>query len=166
MVKRGFRRIDEQIDKDTHQIRHYSKRFVRRVRYTLKPCEEEELEMLKALFPQFLEEVGFKKLIPKAIVKEDSIIYQCEGKPDIYFDVRKGTIHIPTEDYHKYEKATQQNQAHFLVENIKKCSNAYEIDYMEIHYLKRHLRYGKTVEPFENPYSFGENTDTDSKNNN
>jgi hypothetical protein len=154
MKKRGLRRIDEMVDSDTHQIRQYEKRFVRRVQYRLKPCKEEELEVLKTCFPEFLGEKGLKKLIPNATVSEDSIIYKCTSKPTIYFDVRRGTIHIPKSDFEAFERADWNNQAHFVIRQVKDCADYYQIDYIEIHYLKRHLRYGKTVEPFENPYAF------------
>lgn len=144
--KKGFRRIDEDTVSGEHQIRHYENRFVRRVRYRLKPIPEEELEILKHEFPDFLKFFLFKKLVPNAEVKEDDIIYKCPKKPTIYFHVRKGTLKIPTQEYERYEKAVRQNQGHFFIDKIKECANFYQIDYIDVRYLKRRVRYRKRLD--------------------
>jgi hypothetical protein len=143
--RKGLRKIDEQIGKDTHQIRQYTKKFIRRVQYTLLPCTEEELELIKTSFPEFLDKLGFKKLIPKAYVNEDFILYQCNERPNIFFDVRRGSIYVSREDYMKYKRELCNNQAHFTVRKIRDCAKHLQVDYVEIHYLKRRLRPSKPM---------------------
>jgi hypothetical protein len=143
--RKGLRKIDEQIGKDTHQIRQYTKKFIRRVRYTLLPCTEGELELIKTCFPEFLQKLGFKKLIPRAYVHEDFILYQCNEKPDVFFDVRTGSIYVSKEDYMKYNKEICNNQAHFTVRKIRDCAKHLQVDYVEIHYLKRRARLSKLL---------------------
>jgi len=74
---KGVRRIDERVDEDTHQIRQYDRTMVRRVRYKMKACDEDKLDMLKTCFPEFLGTKKLKKLVPTAVVQGDSIIYKC-----------------------------------------------------------------------------------------
>jgi hypothetical protein len=144
---KGIRRIDERVDEDTHQIRQYESRMVRRVQYRLKPCNEDGLDVLKTCFPEFLSKKKLKKLVPSAVVQGDSIIYKCPNKPTIHYDLRKGTVEIPSQDFKKFPKATQQNQAHFVIRQVKDCAKHYKVDYFDIHYLKRHLRYKMRPDP-------------------
>ena len=144
---KGMRRIDERVDEDTHQIRQYDRTMVRRVRYKMKACDEEKLDMLKTCFPEFLSKKKLKKLVPTAVVQGDTIIYKCPNKPTIHYDLRKGIVEIPSQDFKKFAKATQQNQAHFVIRQVKDCADHYKVDYFDIHYLKRHLRYRMRPDP-------------------
>lgn len=153
---KGWRRIDERVDEDTHQIRQYEKRMVRRVRYKMKDCSEDDLSMLKTCFPEFLGKKKFKKLVPKALVDGDTIRYTCPNKPTIYFNVRKGTVVISSQDFKKFPKATQQNQAHFVIRQVKDCAKHYKVDYFDIHYEKRHLKYRERSDPTRGGYNMFE----------
>jgi hypothetical protein len=143
MRKKGFRRIDKDVENGTHEIKQYTKRMVRKVHYRILPTTQEDLDFLKESFPDFLANKGLKKLIPNATIEGDSIIYDCPKRPKVYFDVREGTIRVPSADYQKYKDAWCNNQAHFAVRQIKDCSDYYEIKYFEIHYLPRKLRKGQ-----------------------
>ena len=75
--KKGFKRIDKEIDANTHEIRQYGRKLVRRVHYKLCPTSKEDLDFIKEIFSDFLDSKPFKKLIPNAKVRGDELVYEC-----------------------------------------------------------------------------------------
>jgi len=106
----------------TGELRHYSKSYVRRVTYAINPTED-NVNSFKALFPSWLQNTPFKKGTPKVYFDRDTLVYEYKGKPTIYFDVRTGAFKVKSQDFKKYGKIVCSNQAHFVFENIKKCSD-------------------------------------------
>lgn len=113
------------------------------MKYTLKPVTDDELSTLKAMFPNFIGSVQWKKLIPHAKVEKDEIIYECPKRPTVYYNVKTGAVRIPSQDFHKYKKAKCNTQAAFAVRRVKECSKENGIDYMDTKFLPRRLKKGK-----------------------
>lgn len=104
------------------ELRHYSKHYVRRVTYEINP-NNDNVRTLKQLFQKHIDSTNFQKGKPTVEFDGDTLIYKYKGKPPIYYDMKKGTFKVSSEDSKKHGKITCSNQAHYALENIKKSAD-------------------------------------------
>ena len=132
------------------ELRHYSKHYVRKVTYEVSP-NEEQMEDLKELLQKHIDNTNFAKGKPEVKFNGNTMVYKYKKKPTIHYDMEKGTFKVTSEDYKKHGKIECNNQAHYVLENIKKCSDCMVVPEGEKPYItaKWHKRRPRPKVPYE-----------------
>jgi len=132
------------------ELRHYSKHYVRRVTYEVNR-EKEQIEDLKELLQKHIDSTDFPKGKPQIKFDGNTMTYKYKRKPTIYYDMEKGTFKVTSEDYKKHGKIECSNQAHYVLENVKKCSDYIAAPEGEKPYIivKYHKRKPRLEVPYE-----------------